>query len=88
MPIMFVLLLAEQGKSISHVYSTCSYLILSICDARGDLLGELFVVEHLLPMGQSSTWLLSICPRALKQEIRVLGFTSNLSSTFHYLHLL
>lgn len=53
-----------------------------------DLLGDLFVVEHLLPMGQSSTWLLSICPRALKQEIRVLGFTSNLSSTFHYLHLL
>ena len=42
-----------------------------------DLLGDLFVVEHLLPMGQSSTWLLSICPRALKQEIRVLGFTSN-----------
>ena len=40
-----------------------------------DLLGDLFVIEHLLPMGQSSTWLLSICPRVLKQEIRVLGFT-------------
>ena len=59
---------------------TLSYLSVM---REGDLLGELFVVEHLLPMGQSSTWLLSICPRALKQEIRVLGFTSNLSSTFH-----
>ena len=59
---------------------TLSYLSVM---REGDLLGDLFVVEHLLPMGQSSTWLLSICPRALKQEIRVLGFTSNLSSTFH-----
>ena len=77
MPIMFVLLLAEQGKSISHVYSTCSYLIYLSVMREEDLLGDLFVVEHLLPMGQSSTWLLSICPRALKQEIRVHGFTSN-----------
>ena len=42
-----------------------------------DLLGDLFLVEHHLLMGQSSTWLLPICPRPLKQEIRVLGFTSN-----------
>ena len=49
-----------------------------------DLLRDLFLVEHFLPKGQSSTWSLSFCPRPLKQEVRVLGFTSNESHTqFH-----
>ena len=34
MPIVFALLLAEQGKSISHVDRTWPYLISSISDAR------------------------------------------------------